>query len=156
MNINATLIAQIVVFIALVWFTMRFVWPPLAQALDERANKIAEGLAAAERGKSDFEQAEQKVAESLAQGRRQVTDMIASADKRAGLITEQARHQAQLEADKILAQARLEVEQAINKAKEDLRVQVAELAIKGAERILRREINPSNHAELLKSLQREL
>lgn len=156
MNINATLIAQIVVFIALVWFTMRFVWPPLAQALDERANKIAEGLAAAERGRSDFEQAEQKVAESLAQGRRQVTDMIASADKRAGLITEQARQQAQLEADKILAQARLEVEQAINKAKEDLRVQVAELAIKGAERILRREINPSNHAELLKSLQREL
>ena len=83
MNINATLFAQLIVFFILVWFTMRFVWPPIAKALDERADKIAEGLAAAERGKNDFEQAEKKVAELLAEGRHQVTEMVANAEKRA-------------------------------------------------------------------------
>ena len=106
MNINATLIAQLIVFGILVWFTMKFIWPPVIKALDERANKIAEGLAAAERGKSDFEQAEKRVAAILAEGRQQVAEMVANADKRAAEIMEAAKQQASDEAAKILAQAR--------------------------------------------------
>ena len=94
MNLNATLIAQVLVFFGLVWFTMKFVWPPIAKALDERADKIAEGLAAAERGKSDFEQAEKKVAELLTDGRSQVAEMVANAEKRAAQIVEDAKVQA--------------------------------------------------------------
>ena len=94
MNLNATLIAQLIVFFILVWFTMKYVWPPIAKALDERADKIAEGLAAAERGKSDFEQAEKKVAELLAEGRNQVSEMVANAEKRAAKIVEEAKEQA--------------------------------------------------------------
>ncbi|MCV2504060.1 MAG: F0F1 ATP synthase subunit B, partial [Neisseriaceae bacterium] len=152
MNINVTLIAQIIVFIVLVWFTMKFVWPPIAQALDERTNKIAEGLAAAERGKSDFEKAELQVAVSLTEGRQKVSEMIASADKRAELITENAKQEAQVEANKIIEQAQSEIDQEVNRAKEELRLQVAELAILGAEKILRREINPENHADILNTL----
>ncbi|MBN3859004.1 F0F1 ATP synthase subunit B [Neisseriaceae bacterium PsAf] len=156
MNINVTLIAQIIVFIVLVWFTMKFVWPPIAQALDERTNKIAEGLAAAERGKSDFEKAELQVAVSLTEGRQKVSEMIASADKRAELITENAKQEAQVEANKIIEQAQSEIDQEVNRAKEELRLQVAELSILGAEKILRREINPENHADILNTLKQEL
>ena len=101
MNLNATLIAQVLVFFGLVWFTMKFVWPPIAKALDERADKIAEGLAAAERGKSDFEQAEKKVAELLTDGRSQVAEMVANAEKRAAQIVEDAKVQAASEAARI-------------------------------------------------------
>ena len=131
MNINATLFAQILVFFGLVWFTMKFVWPPIAKALDERAAKIAEGLAAAERGKSDFEQAEKKVAE-------------------------EAKEQASHEAARIAAQAKADVEQEVNRAREVLREQVASLAVKGAESILRKEVDASKHADLLSALKQEL
>lgn len=156
MNINATLFAQIIVFVGLVWFTMRFVWPPIAKALDERANKIAEGLAAAERGKNDFEQAEKKVAELLAEGRNQVAEMVANAEKRAAQIVEEARNQASLEANRITAQAKSDVEQEANRAREVLREQVAILAVKGAESILRREVNEAQHAQMLSNLKQEL
>ncbi|WP_107688044.1 F0F1 ATP synthase subunit B [Neisseria wadsworthii] len=156
MNINATLFAQILVFIGLVWFTMRFVWPPIAKALDERADKIAEGLAAAERGKSDFEQAEKKVAELLAEGRNQVTEMVANAEKRAAQIVEEAKNQASAEAARIAEQAKADVEQEANRAREALREQVAVLAVKGAESILRREVNEAQHAQLLSNLKQEL
>ena len=156
MNINITLLAQIVVFCLLVLFTMKYVWPPIAQALDQRANKIAEGLAAAERGKSDFEKAELKVAQWLNEGRERVSQMIASANKRAQLITNQAKEAAQVEANKILETARLEIAQATSRAREKLREEVAQLAIAGAEKILRREINADNHMDILNSLKQEL
>ena len=106
MNLNATTFAQIIVFGILVWFTMKYVWPPIAKALDERADKIAEGLAAAERGKSDFEQAEKKVAELLADGRSQVAELVANAEKRASQIVEGAKSHAAVEAARITAQAK--------------------------------------------------
>lgn len=156
MNINATLIAQIIVFAGLVWFTMKYVWPPIAKALDERADKIAEGLAAAERGKSDFEQAEKKVAELLTEGRNQVAEMVANAEKRAAQIVEDAKNQANSEAARIAAQAKADVEQETNRAREALREQVALLAVKGAESILRREVNEAQHAQMLSALKQEL
>ena len=156
MNINATSIAQLIVFGILVWFTMKFIWPPVIKALDERANKIAEGLAAAERGKSDFEQAEKRVAAILAEGRQQVAEMVANADKRAAEIMEAVKQQASDEAAKILAQARADVAQEANRAREALRNQVGILAVKGAEQILRREIDANAHADLLGALKQEL
>lgn len=156
MNINATLFAQIIVFFGLVWFTMKFVWPPIAKALDERAAKVAEGLAAAERGKSDFEQAEKKVAELLAEGRNQVSEMVANAEKRAAKIVEEAKEQASSEAARIAAQAKADMEQELFRARESLREQVAVLAVKGAESILRSEVDASKHAKLLDTLKQEL
>lgn len=156
MNLNATLFAQLIVFLILVWFTVKFVWPPIAKALDERADKIAEGLAAAERGKSDFEQAEKKVAELLAEGRSQVTELVANAEKRAAQIVEDAKAQATGEAARITAQAKADVEQEVNRARETLREQVAALAVKGAESILRREVDKTQHAQILSSLKQEL
>ena len=156
MNINATLFAQIIVFFGLVLFTMKFVWPPIAKALDERAAKIAEGLVAAERGKSDFEQAEKKVAELLAEGRNQVSEMVANAEKRAAKIVEEAKEQATVEAVRITAQAKADAQQEMNRAREVLREQVAALAVKGAESIWRREVDTSKHAQLLSTLKQEL
>ena len=156
MNLNATLIAQLIVFLILVGFTIRYVWPPIAKALDERADKIAEGLAAAERGKSDFEQAEKKVAELLAEGRNQVSAMVTNAEKRAAQIVDEAKTQAANEAARISAQAKADVEQEVNRAREALREQVSALAVKGAESILRREVDEKQHAQLLASLKQEL
>ena len=156
MNINATLFAQLIVFLILVVFTIKFVWPPIVKALDERANKIAEGLAAAERGKSDAEQAEKRVAETLAEGRQQVAELVANADKRAAKIVEEARTQASEEAARIVAQARAEVETEANRARETLREQVGSLAVKGAEKILRREVDAAKHADILSTLKQEL
>ena len=150
MNINSALIIQIIVFCLLVWFTVKFVWPPIAKALDERASKIAEGLAAAERGKSDFEQAEKRVAELMAEGRDQVAEIITNAEKRASQIVEDAKKQASDEAARVAAQAKADVEQEVNRA------QVAALAVKGAEQILCSEINADKHAHLLGMLKQEL
>lgn len=156
MNINATLIAQLIVFGVLVWFTMKFIWPPVIKALDERAGKIAEGLAAAERGKNDFEQAEKRVAEILAEGRQNVAEMVGNAEKRAGEILEEAKKQANEEAARIMAQAKADVAQEANRAREALREQVAILAVQGAEKILRREIDANEHLEILSTLKQEL
>lgn len=156
MNLNATLFAQLIVFFILVWFTMKFVWPPIVKALDERADKIAEGLAAAERGKSDFEQAEKRVAAILAEGRNQVSEMVANADKRAAQILDEAKTTASTEAARILASAQAEIEQEANRAREVLREQVAALAVAGAEKILRQEINEQQHANILSTLKQEL
>ena len=156
MNLNATLIAQLIVFLILVWFTVKYVWPPIAKALDERIDKIAEGLAAAERGKSDFEQAEKKVAELLTEGRSQVTEMVANAEKRAAQIVEDAKNQATIEAARITAQAKADADQEVNRVREALREQVAVLAVKGAEAILRREIHEAQHAKMLGTLKQEL
>ena len=156
MNLNATLFAQIVVFFILAWFTMKFVWPPIMKALDERATKIAEGLAAAERGRQSFDLAAKHSAETMREGKEKVAEVIAQADKRALQIIEDAKVQARFEAEKIVAGAQAEIEQAAARAKEGLRERVAELAIAGAEKILRREVNASVHADMLSAIKQDL
>ena len=156
MNLNATLFAQIVVFFILAWFTMKFVWPPIMKALDERATKIAEGLAAAERGRQSFDLAAKHSAEAMREGKEKVAEVIAQADKRALQIIEDAKVQARFEAEKIVAGAQADIEQAAARAKEALRERVAELAIAGAEKILRREVNASVHADMLSAIKQDL
>ncbi|HOY00345.1 F0F1 ATP synthase subunit B [Zoogloea sp.] len=156
MNLNATLVAQLVVFFILAWVTMKFVWPPIVKALDERAKKIADGLAAADKAKSDLAHAEKKVVEELRKARESATDVRASAEKQAAVFLDEAR----AEAARIIAQAREAAEAeagvAAQRAKEALRDQVAHLAVAGAEKILRKEINAQAHADLLANLKQEL
>jgi F-type H+-transporting ATPase subunit b len=155
-NLNATLIAQLVVFFILAWVTMKFVWPPIVKALDERAKKIADGLAAADKAKADLSLAEKKVVEELRKARESAGDVRGSAEKQAAKFLDDAR----AEAARIIAQAREaaqgEAAVAAQRAKETLRDQVAQLAVAGAERILRREINAQVHADLLANLKQEL
>ena len=156
MSINATLFVQAVVFAILVWFTMKFVWPPIAAALDERANKIADGLTAADRAKSELSAANKRVEDELAKSRNETAARLADAERRAQTIIEEAKTRANDEAAKIVAAARAEADQQIVKARETLRDQVAALAVKGAEQILRKEVNAGVHAELLTRLKTEL
>ena len=156
MNLNATLFAQIVVFFILAWFTMKFVWPPIMKALDERATKIADGLAAAERGKQSLDLAAKRSAETVREGKEKVAEVLANADQRALQIIEAAKAQAKLEADKIFAAANAEIEQEAARVKESLRERVAELAVAGAEKILRREVDIKAHADMLASIKQDL
>ena len=156
MNLNATLVAQLVVFFILAWVTMKFVWPPIVKALDERAKKIAEGLTAADKAKSDLAHAEKKVVEEMRKARESATDVRAAAEKQAAVFVDEAR----TEAARIIAQAREAAEAeagvAAQRAKEALRDQVAHLAVAGAEKILRKEINAQARADLLANLKQEL
>ena len=156
MSINATLIVQMIVFAILVWFTMRFVWPPITAALDERAKKIAEGLSAADKAKSDLAAANQRVEQQLSAARNDAAKRLADAERLAQQTIEEAKARAAEEGAKIVAAARTEAEQESVKAREALREQVAALAVKGAEAILKREVNPGVHAELLTRLTTEL
>ncbi|HQT81815.1 MAG: F0F1 ATP synthase subunit B [Ferrovum sp. 37-45-19] len=156
MNINATLLGQAITFAILIWVTMKFIWPPITVALDERAKKIADGLAAAERAKSDLATAETKSQEALKEAKEKAAEIISLSEKRRNEIIEEAKNEARAEAERVLVQAKAEVAQEMNKAKEELRAQVADLAMAGAEKILRREINPAVHAELLSSIRAEL
>ena len=146
MNLNATLFAQIVVFGILWWFTMKFVWPPITKALDERATKIADGLAAADKAKLELANANKSVQEQLSQSRDEIAQRIADAEKRAATIVEDAKKRAVDEGAKIVADAKAEADQLANQARETLREQVAGLAVKGAEQILRREVSASEVA----------
>ncbi|MBT9609043.1 F0F1 ATP synthase subunit B [Aquabacterium sp.] len=156
MNLNATLIAQIVVFLILWAFTMKFVWPPITKALDERASKIAGGLAAADKAKAELASANQRVQQELAQSREDIAKRIADAEKRGNALVEEAKARASAEAAKIVADAKAESAQLVVQAREALREQVAGLAVKGAEQILRREVNAQVHADLLNHLKSEL
>ena len=156
MSITATLIIQIIVFLLLVAFTMKFVWPPIANALDERAQKVADGLAAADKAKSELAAANQRVEQQLAETRNESTQRLADAERQARAIIEEAKNRATVEGNKIVAAAQAEAQQQSVQAREALREQVAQLAVKGAEQILRREVNPSVHAELLGRLKTEL
>ena len=156
MSINATLFVQAIVFAILVWFTMKFVWPPIAAALDERAKKIADGLAAADKAKSELSSANKRVEEELAKSRNETTTRLADAERRAQAIIEEAKGKATEEGGKIVAAARVEADQQTVKAREALREQVAVLAVKGAEQILRKEVNAGVHADLLARLKTEL
>ncbi|MBI2725487.1 MAG: F0F1 ATP synthase subunit B [Polaromonas sp.] len=156
MSINSTFFAQLVVFAILVLFTMKFVWPPIAAALDERARKIADGLAAADKAKSELSVANKRVEEELAKSRNESATRLAEAERRAQAMIEEAKAKATEEGSKIIAAARVEAEQQTVKARETLRDQVAALAVKGAEQILRKEVNAGVHADLLGRLKTEL
>ncbi len=156
MSINATLFVQAIVFLILVLFTMKFVWPPIVKALDERAQKIADGLAAADRAKSELSAANQRVEKELSQTRNETAARLADADRRAQAIVEEAKTRASEEAQKIIAAAQAEAKQQVVQAREALREQVAVLAVKGAEQILRKEVNAGVHADLLNRLKTEL
>jgi len=155
-NLNATLFAQFVVFFILVFFTMKFVWPPLMKALDERAQRIANGLAAADRGKAEMAAAEKRIAAELASTREESAKRIADAEKRAAAIIEEAKQNAAVEAARIIEGAKADAEQQVTRAREELRGQVAALAVAGAEQILKREVNAAAHADLLNRLATEL
>ena len=156
MSINATLIVQMIVFAILIWFTMRFVWPPITAALEERAKKIADGLSAADKAKSELAVANKKVEAQLSAARDDAAKRLADAERLAQQMVEEAKGRASEEAAKIIAAAKAEAEQESVKAREALREQVAGLAVKGAEAILRREVNAGVHAELLGRLKAEL
>ncbi len=156
MSINATLVVQLIVFLILVGFTMKFVWPPIVKALDERASKIAEGLSAADKAKAELTQANQRVEQQLSSARKDAGQRLADAERLAQSMIEDAKSRATEEGAKIVAAARAEAEQEAIKVRESLRDQVAALAVKGAEQILRREVNPAVHAELLAQLKTEL
>ena len=156
MSINATLIVQMIVFAILVWFTMKFIWPPITAALDERAKKIADGLSAADKAKAELAQANQRVEQQLSAARDDAAKRLADAERLAQQMVEEAKGRASAEGAKIVAAAKAEAEQEASKAREALRDQVAVLAVKGAEQILRKEVNPAVHADLLGRLKAEL
>jgi F-type H+-transporting ATPase subunit b len=155
-SITSTLIFQMIVFLILVWFTMKFIWPPITAALDERAKKIADGLSAADRAKAELSTANQRVEQQLAAARDDAAKRLADAERLAHQMVEEAKTRASEEGAKIIAQAKAEADQESVKAREALRAQVAGLAVKGAEAILRREVNAGVHAELLSRLKTEL
>lgn len=156
MNLNATLVAQMVVFFILWWVVAKFIWPPLVKALDERAKKIADGLAAADKGKAELELANKRVELALTEARNEGAQRIQDAEKRAQMTADEIKQNAQAEAARIIAQAKAEAEQQTVRARESLRDQVATLAVKGAEQILKREVNAQVHADLLTQLKAEL
>src|SRR5512134_4134390 len=156
MNINATLFVQLIVFFIGAWVTMKFLWPPLIKALEERQKKIADGLAAADRGQKSLEVARRKIADEQAAERAHVQQLVAEAEKRGQAIVDAAKDQAKTEADRIIEGAKVEAQQEMQRAKDTLRDQVAVLAVAGAEQILKREVNPQVHSELLAQLKAKL
>jgi F-type H+-transporting ATPase subunit b len=156
MNINATLFFQLVVFFIGAWVTMKYIWPPLIKSLEERQKKIADGLAAADRGQKSLDEAKRKIAEEQAAERAHVQQLVAEAEKRGQAIVEAAKGQAKVEADRIVEAAKAEATQEMQRAKDSLRDQVAVLAVAGAAQILQREVNPQVHSELLAQLKAKL
>lgn len=156
MDINATLLGQTIAFIVFVWFCMKFVWPPLMSAIEERQAKIAEGLEASERGEKDLELAQEKASQYLVDAKSQAAEIIDQANKRHAQIVDSAKEDARAEAAKIKAGADAEIEQEINRAREQLRSQVAGLAVQGAEKILARTIDADAHRDILDKLATEI
>jgi len=156
MNINATLLGQTIMFAMFVWFCMKLVWPPIMAALEARRKQIADGLAAAERGKHDLDLAAKRSAEILREAKERTAEIIVQGDKRASEIIEEAKVQAKLEGDRIIAAAKAEIEQEVFRAKEHLRTQVSAVALAGAGKILGREIDAKAHNDLLEKLVAEI
>src|SRR5262249_3636180 len=156
MSINVTLFAQVITFALFIWFSAKFIWPPLLRAMEARQKTVAEGLAAAERGRQDLEAAAKRSNEMMTQAKQQVQDIIAQAERRAAQIVEEARGTAKTEGERIVAGAKAEIDQEFSRAKEALREQVAALAVAGAEKILRREVDAKAHADLLAQLRQGL
>ena len=156
MGINLTLLGQMGTFIVFVWFTKTFVWPPVMQAMEERRARIADGLAAAERGQKALQDADGQVAERLREARQQASQIIEQAERRGAELVEEAKQNAQAAGERMLAQARAELEQDVNRAREALRGQVAAIAVSGARQLLEKEIDASTHRELLDRLAGQL
>lgn len=156
MNINATLIAQAIMFAIFVWFCMRFVWPPIVGALEARKKHIADGLAAADRGKHELELAAKRASESMHEAKIKASEIIAQAEKRSAQIVDEAKNAAKAEGDRMLAAAKAEMDQEVFRAREQLRGQVAALVVAGAEKVLRREVDAKAHADLLEAVKNEL
>ncbi|RLA04456.1 MAG: F0F1 ATP synthase subunit B [Gammaproteobacteria bacterium] len=156
MNINATLIGQAIAFFLFVVFCMKYVWPPILQALEERTKKIADGLAAAEHGKHEQALAEERAKELLREAKDQAGEIITRADKRASEIVDEAKDDAKAEGDRLIVAAQAEIDQEVNRAKEDLRGQVVAIALAGAGKVLEREVDETTHAELLNKLAAEI
>jgi len=156
MNINMTLIGQSITFAIFVWFCMKFVWPPIVNALEARKKQIADGLAAADRGKHELELAAKRASESLHEAKQKSAEIITQAEKRAAQLIDEAKNAAKEEGDRMIAAAKAEIEQESHRAREALRADVAALVVAGAGKILRREVNPQAHADLLEAIQNEL
>ena len=156
MNINLTLLMQAVAFFAFILFTAKFIWPPLMRAIETRQKEIADGLAAGEEGRHSLVKAEKQIAEMLVDAKTRASDIVAQGEKLKSEAVVQARTDAKTEADRILAAAKAEIEQEVHRAKESLRAQVSELAVAGAEKILKREVDAKAHADLLSALQKQL
>ena len=156
MNLNATLFFQMLVFFVLGWFTMKFIWPPLTKAMDDRRQKIADGLAAAEKGKADLAQAQARISLIEASAKTDNHARMTEAEKQAAVLIDQARREGEAEKARIIAQAKQDAGQEVQRARESLRADVAVLAVKGAEQILKREVDAHVHAELLDQLKAQL
>jgi F-type H+-transporting ATPase subunit b len=156
MNINLTLLMQAVAFAVFIWFCAKFIWPYLMRAIEERQNQIADGLAAGEEGRQSLSRAEKRISEMLTEAKTRASDIVAQGEKLKSDAVEDARTDAQAEADRIIAAAKAEIEQEVYRAKEALRGEVAALAVAGAAKILKREVDAKAHAELLSELQKQL
>ncbi len=156
MNINLTLIGQSITFAFFVWFCMKYVWPPIVNALETRRKQIADGLAAADRGKHELELAARRASDALHEAKLKASEIIAQAEKRSAQIVDEAKNAAKAEGDRMLAAARAEMEQDVFRAREQLRGQVAALVVAGAEKVLRREVDAKVHADLLEAVKNEL
>ena len=156
MNINFTLFAQAIVFSAFIWFTVRFVWPPLLRAIEARQKQIADGLAAGEQGRKSLEVSSKQAEQAIQEARVRATEIIAQAEKRDAQMVEAAKVAAKTEGDREKAAAKADIQQEAQRAREQLREQVAALAVAGAEKILRREVDAKAHAELLDGIKKQL
>ncbi|MCG6871026.1 MAG: F0F1 ATP synthase subunit B [Gammaproteobacteria bacterium] len=152
MNLNATMIGQSIFFGVFLWFCWKFIWPMLMSALSERETRIADGLAAGEKGRRDLELADKRVGEMLREAKGKAAEILSQAERRAGEISDEAKAQARVEAERILSGAQTEIEQEMNRARDALRGQVAALAVSGASQLLEREVDAGAHAELLDQL----
>ena len=152
MSINATLIGQMITFALLVWFTMKYVWPPIMQALEERKKKIAEGLEAAEKGQHEMDLAEKRAGSLLREAKDQASEIVGLAQKRAGELVDESKVSAREEGERIVAAARSEIDREVQKAKEGLRQQVADLAVDAAEQILKQEVDRAKHKQIIDNL----
>jgi F-type H+-transporting ATPase subunit b len=156
MNINLTLIGQLLAFAVFVWFTMKFVWTPIMAALETRKKEIADGLAAAERGQHEQELAKERAKDVLHEAKSQAAEIVAQAQKRAAEIVDESKDNARTEGERILSTAQAEIEQETNRAREQLREKIGELAVAGAEKILRKEINATAHKAIVNELAKEI
>lgn len=156
MNINMTLIGQTIAFAIFVWFCIKYVWPPISNALHERQKKIADGLDAASRATRDLELAQERADQTLRESKEQASQILEQANKRSAQMIEEAREQARAEGERLVASARSEIEQELNRAKDELRAQVSTLAIMGAERVLQASVDEQAHRKLLDELAAEL
>ena len=156
MNINATLFVQALSFAALIWFTVKFVWPMITNAMDERARRISDGLAAAEAGRQSLERSAKQATVAIDEARTRAADIISQAEKRGAQLIEEAKVSARAEAERERQSAKADIEQEIARAREELRSQLAALVVSGAEKILRREVDSRAHADMLDAIKQQL